>query len=149
MLNLSGKALGELVKEFMTNKKSIKFRTKGHSMIPVILQGDIITISPYGKGTPVQGDIVAYINPETQGLIVHRLIKIARSAFVAKGDNCRHKDAVYGTNLILGYVQQINKKNSMRNKLLISPFKKTLAILSTIGLFFIINKFLKRIQLLI
>lgn len=145
VLELSGKALGELVNEFMRNKKAIKFTTKGHSMAPIINQGDIVTISPYLHRSPDPGDIVAYLHPQTRGLIIHRLIKITPESFVAKGDNCRNNDNACKTEYIIGHVSQINKKDSLKNTFLHSTFKKIITCVSTVGLFYALNKCLKRI----
>lgn len=149
VLNLSGKAIGELVKEFMTKGKSIKFRSKGQSMHPIIKEEDLITVSPYIRKVPVSGDIIAYINPETEKMIIHRLIKITPDTFTAKGDNCLHHDSSHDRSNILGYVSQINQKKFKSNALLSHPIKKTLIFLSSIGIIFILNKFLKRIQLVL
>lgn len=147
VLNLSSKAIGELVEEFMQKEKTIKFKTKGHSMRPIISEGDIITLSPYIQRSPNSGDIVAYIDSFSKGLIIHRLIRFSKSTFIAKGDNCRNNDAIHSKKCILGYVSQINQKVSIRNKLLLPSLKRVLTLFSTISLFFLLNKFLKRFQL--
>ncbi len=146
VLNLSSKAIGELVREFMQKGKTLKFKTKGHSMKPFIKEGDLITIAPYIKRFPHSGDIVAYINPITKKLIIHRLLKISEHTFIAKGDNCRHNDTIYETTCIMGYVSQINEKVSMDNPWLLPLAKKIMVLLSRMGLLFILNKFLKRIK---
>lgn len=145
VLNLSSKAIGELVKEFMQKGKNLKFKTKGDSMRPMIKDGDIITVSPYVQRSPDSGDVVAYLHPLTKGLIVHRIIKISKKSFIAKGDSCRNNDTIHETTCIMGYVSQINEQVSMINTWLLPPLKKILVFLSRIRLLFIFNKFLQRI----
>jgi len=149
VLNLSSKSLGKLVKDFTQKKNKIKFKTKGHSMKPLIKEGDMITISPYIDLYPSPGDIVAYLNLITEKLIIHRIMKISGNSFIAKGDNCFNNDMIHGTNCIIGYVSQINGNSFIKKNLISYPCKRGLAIFSAIGLIFYLNKILKKIKCLI
>ncbi|MCP4117798.1 MAG: hypothetical protein GY737_20850 [Desulfobacteraceae bacterium] len=100
---------GILVCEFVDKGKNITFKAKGNSMLPFIKDGDTIKIAPYIENTPEVGDIVAYIDSNTRKLVVHRLIQLSEEQFIAKGDNCLHRDGPQFTTDILGYVVNIHQ----------------------------------------
>lgn len=148
VLDLTGKSIGKLVKEFTQKGKKIRFKAKGNSMIPFIKDSDIITISPYTDRQPLPGDIVAYLNRKTNRLVVHRLIKLSKRSFIAKGDNCFNKDDAHGKNSIMGHVSHIN--NSLLMILVMSPSaKKFLAAISSTGILFFFNKIFQKIELMV
>jgi hypothetical protein len=60
-------------------------------MIPFILDGDFLTIASIEQETPVVGKVVAYNQPETGYLIVHRVVGGKDGRFLIKGDNSNER----------------------------------------------------------
>lgn len=87
-----------------------------YSMLPVYEKGDMLLL--YGGGDYGLGDVVVYINPETQLPIVHRVVKITDdSRYVTKGDNNPDND------VNLGIVREPVPKSAVQGKVLLRfPF---------------------------
>ena len=56
------------------------------SMYPILKVGDVIMISSVRPEDLRVGDVIVYYKPGTSQLIVHRIVKIARSGVYTKGD---------------------------------------------------------------
>ncbi len=83
-------------------------------MFPIIKDGDIITVSPL-SGVPIRsGDIIAFIHPQTEKLVVHRLIDTREKVFLTKGDNSLETDGDIPGTHILGKLNLIEKKGKSR-----------------------------------
>lgn len=87
-----------------------------YSMLPVYDKGDMLLL--YGGGDYGLGDVIVYINPETQLPIVHRVVKITDdSRYVTKGDNNPDND------VNLGIVREPVPKSAVQGKVLLRfPF---------------------------
>lgn len=86
-LPLSGTALAELMQDVLTKGKVFRFRANGFSMSPFIQDGDLISLSPLLDAPPKMGEAVAFIDPETNKLIVHRIVSKDQNAYLILGDN--------------------------------------------------------------
>jgi signal peptidase I len=71
----------------LTKECSFRFQAKGWSMTPFIKDGDVITISPFMEKKPGLGDVVAYLRPGSEKLVVHRLVGRQGKAWLILGDN--------------------------------------------------------------
>ncbi len=59
----------------------------GHSMNPTLIDGDRLSIRPYG-GQPVRaGDIIVFQHPTDKYLVVHRVFSTKQSIIRTRGDN--------------------------------------------------------------
>jgi len=86
-------------------KKNIPFRftAPGISMTPFIRDGDVITIEPVA--IPLRrGDVVAFVNPFSEKLTVHRIINISQAGYLIKGDNISDSDGRVPFSSIIGRV---------------------------------------------
>lgn len=92
-LRLSGKSLVELMKAVLDKGCAFRFRARGWSMTPFIHDGDVITVSPIKGRKPGMGDVVAYTHPDSEKLVVHRLIQRQAGEWIILGDN--NPDASY------------------------------------------------------
>ena len=105
----SSEVLPELVKEVLSKGVECRFQAKGHSMSPFIKNGDILTIAPSRNNSPSVGDVVAFIQPENEKLIIHRVVKKRNNDYYVKGDNGLETDGlIYSTN-ILGVVKKVER----------------------------------------
>jgi hypothetical protein len=101
--------LPEIVKGILNKGVECRFEAKGHSMSPFIKNGDILTIAPSRNHSPSIGDVVAFIQPENEKLIIHRVVKKRNSDYYVKGDNGLETDGlIHGTN-ILGVVKKVER----------------------------------------
>ena len=129
-LPLSGTALLELMQAVLAKSVPFRFRARGWSMTPFIRDGDIITITPIQDKRPVLGDIVAFIRPTENRLVVHRIVNLHGSDFMIQGDCAPdHPDGVIPAGNLLGKVARI-ERDGHRVWLGIGPEKTIIAWLS-------------------
>jgi signal peptidase I len=86
-LLLSSQALLELMVGVLAKGCRFRFRARGWSMNPFIRDGDIICVSPIQEKNPSVGEVVAYIQPTSGKLVVHRLVNRSGDNWVILGDN--------------------------------------------------------------
>ena len=125
---ISGPDFVEVIKAVIERGSSLRFTAKGYSMTPFIKCGDIITISPLKDKIIAIGTIVAFINPENNKLVVHRVIARARNGYLIKGDNVFEADGLIPQCNILGRVKRVEHK-SIAIPLGLGPEKKLIALL--------------------
>jgi signal peptidase I len=106
---LSMKPLVELLKVITEKGKSLRHQARCSSMHPFIRNMDYITISPLTTFHPQLGDIVAYIQPETRKLLVHRVIKNKGDSYLIKGDHNLDSYGLIPKANILGYVTRVER----------------------------------------
>lgn len=111
--DLSMEALIELVKAVTGKGKSFRVQALGFSMYPFIKDRDYITISPLNSYHPRLGDVVAFIQPKTRKLIVHRIIENKGDYYLIKGDNTPASDGLIPKANILGYVASVDKDGKL------------------------------------
>lgn len=115
-LFFSGKDLAELLRETIAKGHLFRFKAKGFSMCPFIRDGDIITVSPLTDEKIGFGEIIAFIHPDTDKLVVHRVVGKSQEKYFIKGDNVFKPDGLILKERILGCVTRIergNKKNHL------------------------------------
>jgi hypothetical protein len=78
-------------------------------MHPFIKDNDVITISPLKKNLTQTGDIVAFVNPRTDKLTIHRILKKNGNTYLAMGDNVSRVDGFIRQENILGRVTKIER----------------------------------------
>lgn len=86
-LAISTELLGEVLQSFLSEQTKIRFRAPGKSMLPFIRDGDVLTITPLSQARLFIGNVVAFIHPINNNLLVHRIIAKQGSQFLIKGDN--------------------------------------------------------------
>ncbi len=73
------------------------------SMEPVIEPGDLVLVAPL-DGSPQPGTIVAYTDPQSGSVVVHRVVDTSGGMFVARGDANEAPDPPAPLEAILGRV---------------------------------------------
>jgi hypothetical protein len=133
-LSLSGEDLVELMRAVLAKGASFRFRAKGWSMAPFIRDGDVICVSPLPASGPGLGDVVAFFTPESQRLLVHRVVLRRGAACVSRGDNISGmSDGTISIKHILGRVTRVTREG--RNVWLgLGPERRLIALLSRTGL---------------
>ncbi len=108
-LHLSNLGQLELIKGMMERGVPLRTMVRGFSMQPFIRDGDILTISPFDGKEALPGDVVAFVQPESRKLAIHRVISRDNSGLLIRGDNCPHADGTVMPEKILGYVTRIER----------------------------------------
>lgn len=105
---ISGATLRELTRVILEHGKPFRFSARGYSMSPFIQDGDVVTLAPF-EDAPRIGEVVAFINPASNRLVVHRLVAETGEGFVCKGDNIAAPDGVFTRAQILGRVVRVER----------------------------------------
>jgi len=106
---LSMPSLIELLKTVLEKGVSVRFQVRGFSMSPFIKDNDIVTLTPLRNQTPGLGDVVAFVLPETNRLLVHRVIGKKNGTYLFKGDNTLQADGSIAATHLLGRVQRVER----------------------------------------
>ena len=78
---------GIVLIEILARGKQVRFQARGQSMVPLIQDGDVLTIAPSSQAPPGIGKVVAFKQAEARSLIVHRVIGRHEGNYLIKGDN--------------------------------------------------------------
>lgn len=113
-ISLSAPAIIELIEAVHEKGASFRFQARGHSMTPVIRDGDVITLTPLGSKMPGRGDVLAFRHSERPRLLVHRVIRKKENLFFIKGDNCSESDGWIPAKNLLGLATRVERLGKVR-----------------------------------
>jgi phage repressor protein C with HTH and peptisase S24 domain len=102
--------LAGLMRAVLEKGKAFRFEVRGASMRPVIRDGDVVTVSPLAGGAAKTGDVVAFVNPATGGVWIHRIVGREGPDYRLKGDNTHCEDGVVPQAAILGRVEGVERE---------------------------------------
>ena len=102
--------LVELVEEVLSKGVRCRLQVKGYSMSPFIKDGDVVTISPIVDSSPRVGDVIAFIHPKTEKLIIHRVVGKIWDACLVKGENAVEPDGLIERNHMIGIITRVERK---------------------------------------
>ncbi|TWI68191.1 signal peptidase I [Desulfobotulus alkaliphilus] len=109
-LSFSGEALLEVMTAVLENKALFRFQAKGFSMSPVIRHGDILTLASLEGEKPGVGDVVAFKNPYSPNLVIHRIVAKKKGVgFWIKGDNGKDWDGFFEEKKIMARVVRVER----------------------------------------
>jgi hypothetical protein len=129
-LSLLNEPLKELLIGVLDKGAAFRFRAKGFSMSPFIKNSDIVTVFPISDHMPRLGDAVVFINPDTEELIIHRVVgKRDNFHFFIKGDNLPTVENLVPKTQILGNVKRV-ERGGRTVALGLGPEKALIAFLS-------------------
>lgn len=111
-LSLSGAALLDLMRAVLDRGVPFRFRARGGSMSPFVRDGDVVTVEPAAAAPVRTGDIVAFVDPASRRLRVHRVAATRGGAFLLKGDNVEVPDGMVQRDGILGRVVRVERDGS-------------------------------------
>lgn len=131
--SLPGPALAGLAREILTRGLPFRFYAPGTSMSPFIKDGDVITLAPPQAVSCRTGVVVAFIRPEAERLIVHRVIAVSREGCRIRGDNSSKEDGFVPHTCIIGHVIRVERAGKTI-RLGLGPERIILALLSRNGL---------------
>ena len=125
--------LPELVMEIVSKGVECRLQAKGYSMSPFIKDSDVVTISPMSDSSPGFGDVIAFIHPRTEKLIIHRVVWKSRDAYLLKGESALEPDGLIKKENILGLVTKVERKGK-RIFLGLGPERFLIALLTRTNL---------------
>jgi len=129
-LSLGTRPFKELLIEVLHRGAAFRFRAKGFSMSPFIKDGDVITVAPISQDKPRLGDVVAFLDPDTEELVVHRVIgKMDNDRLYIRGDNLPTQKHLVSMSEILGRVKRVEQDRRAMS-LGLGPEKALIALLS-------------------
>ena len=128
---ISNRALSELLQAVLDKGMPFRFRAPGFSMSPFIRDGDVITISRLSESgdSPGLGTVVAFSQPKTGKLVVHRVVVKKAGYFLIKGDNTPCADCFVPRANVLGYVNKV-ERNGKHVFIGLGPERFVIAFLS-------------------
>ncbi len=129
VLALSGPGLMEFVKAVLANGAQFRFRARGFSMHPFIQDGDLITVLPPDGHGPKPGGVVAFCHPETQKLVVHRVLAAFAEGCIIRGDSAPEADGFIRLENLLGAVGRV-ERDGRQVRLGLGPERRLIAWLS-------------------
>lgn len=106
---IKGPAFAEIARSVLFKNARLRFRAKGSSMHPFIKNGDVVTIYPLMGKSPGFGDVVAFVNPQTEQLVVHRVIGKQKNFLYLMGDNLNNPDGLIPASHILGILKKLER----------------------------------------
>ena len=108
----------DLSRDILKRGDSVRFKAHGSSMLPLIRDGDLLTIESLDHRGLKRGDVVFY---QTAGkkCVVHRVVKITiqndQRFLVTKGDASPGSVEKIEENLVLGKVVQLHRNEKRIN----------------------------------
>jgi signal peptidase I len=106
---MSGVAFASLMKAVLEKNVPFRFTATGCSMSPFIRDGDLITISPVSSRLR-PGDVVPFVSPFCDKLMVHRILNVSREGCLTKGDNNSEPDGRIPASSIIGRVVRVEHR---------------------------------------
>lgn len=132
ILSISGPALLEVLCAVLEKGKAFRFRARGRSMSPFIREGDVVTIHPCPAANLELGQVVAFVNPISGRLTVHRVVGVSPDACLIQGDNETCPDGWVPRACILGEVTRL-ERNGRPVRLGMGPERIWVALLQRVG----------------
>ena len=132
-LPLSGQALLDLLRDVLAKGVPFRFRAKGGSMFPLILDGDVLVIMPLRAKTPPLGAVVAFVRPGVNKLVVHRLVARRGMMCLIQGDCSEDGSELVPLGCVLGQVTSVERRGR-RVRYGLGPERVLIALLLRMGL---------------
>lgn len=108
--SINGQDLSSLMQAVLAHGAAFRFRARGSSMTPFIQDGDVLTVSPPSQLKPALGRVVAFIQPESGRLLLHRLVGRQGGRWLIQGDNSLGEaDGLIPPQAILGVVTGVER----------------------------------------
>ncbi|HYK90012.1 MAG TPA: S26 family signal peptidase [Acidobacteriota bacterium] len=81
-------------------------------MAPFIRDGDVITLRPCRDCPPRTGDVVAFVHPVSEQLLIHRVLAMNGCSFMTQGDNAPVNDGMIPEERVLGRVVAVERNGT-------------------------------------
>ncbi|MCJ7445741.1 MAG: S26 family signal peptidase [Methanotrichaceae archaeon] len=131
-LSLSSESMIDVLTAVLDRGAAFRFQAKGNSMFPFIIDGDVLILKKL-ETMPVVGDVLAFIHPVNQTLVVHRVVNKLDEDYLMKGDYSSKSDGFVPEVNLLGIVYMV-ERNGKTVSIGLGWEKGIVAILSNKGL---------------
>ncbi len=109
-LHLSNPGQLELLRGMVERGVPLRTTVRGSSMSPFIRDEDVLTIAPMHARALRVGEVVAFVQPDTGRLAIHRIIARMGADWLVRGDNCLAADGVVARESIIGRVTRVERQ---------------------------------------
>ena len=108
-LPLSSFALSELLEAVVERGCRLRFQVRGYSMFPFIRDGDVVTVGPWRPSRFSHGQVLAFRNPSSEDLCVHRVVARKGDSLLLRGDAADQADGLVPSDGVLGRVTSVER----------------------------------------
>ena len=108
-LRLSNRGQLELLRAVTEHGASLRATMLGYSMAPSIRDGDVLTIEPMPDREPRLGEVIAFADPDTGRMRVHRVVGCEPPGWTMQGDNSLHADGIILREWMAGRVVRVER----------------------------------------
>lgn len=108
-LRLSNLGQLELLRGMVARGVPLRTTVRGFSMAPFIRDEDVLTITPLNGRAPRLGEVVAFVQPDTGRLAIHRVIAAVGAGWLMRGDNSPEPDGIVPRENLLGVVTRVER----------------------------------------
>jgi signal peptidase I len=78
-------------------------------MSPFIQDGDVVTLKPFDGAACALGDVVAFVRPQSERMVVHRIVSVQKGCCHIQGDNNPEEDDALPYSAIIGRVARVER----------------------------------------
>ena len=103
-LGLPVAQLGEILDAVLSRGAPVRFQARGFSMHPCIRDLDVVTLSPLPRRGLRAGDVIAFRQPMSGSLVLHRILHAGQDGFLVRGDNLPAPDGLVPAADVIGLV---------------------------------------------
>ena len=104
LLRLPGAQLREILDAVLSRGAPLRFQARGFSMHPIIRDLDVVTVSPLLARDLRAGDVIAFRQPDSGALVLHRILRVEPGGFLVRGDNLPEPDGLVPAAGVIGLV---------------------------------------------
>lgn len=95
--------------EILERGESIRFRAGGFSMVPFIMNGDVITVGPLPPRGVATGDVIAFRRSNDDKILTHRVVVDLHDCLVTRGDAAVRPDGMITLDRVIGRVTRVER----------------------------------------
>jgi signal peptidase I len=89
----------DLAAQSLRRGNTLRLRARGGSMLPFLLDGDVLIVRPVPVAQVRVGDVICY-EPPAGGLCLHRVVARRERGFVTRGDALTYVEVVPDTSVL-------------------------------------------------
>jgi len=109
IVQLSGAELVGLMQAVLETGAQFRFRARGMSMMPFIHDQDVVTVAPLQRRAEV-GDVIAFVHPQNQKPILHRVVERDAYGYWTQGDNSAAPDGWIPATAVVGVIVTVERQ---------------------------------------
>jgi hypothetical protein len=141
---ISGELTVELMQAVFNKGACFRFQAKGFSMLPFILDNDILTLCALNVSPVSLGKVVACAGYPANKLVIHRIVAMKKEQYLIKGDSCFKPDCFLRKEDILGCVIGIERQEKVV-RFGLGPERRIIAFLNRSNLLFLASVLWRKI----